>query len=305
MRKSTILFSLLAGCMCAPASLFAAEEGYMEPATLVFPSTLNLSMPPMSVDITWDNQEITLVDPEINEYEEEVTMVYVALGDEDPMPVSAALLTSFGDDGEDVYELEAALYELDDIFDFTGETVTLNIPAGIVKNNDGLLNPEQVFVFNIMSTYTNYTETPATGSTLTVPDAFVTLSFGDNKLTYKGGSVTTYVYEPAYKSTDLNFGKEVTLNDDTEILIDLNSLPAGEYEMVLPEGMFSLTVDGEEYITPDLWFEYTIDVNSGVKSITVRPSDGAIYNLNGVKMTDADRLTPGIYVIEGHKVVIK
>lgn len=308
MRKFTILSGLLLGAMSLPATAMAAD-GFMEPATLVSPTSLNVSMAPFSVDITWDNQPIELVDPYFNDWEEEVVDVYVTLGDGEPQTVTGAILSSVGwDDEEDVWDLEVALYELDEIFDFTGHKITVSIPEGVVKNGQGLLNPAQEFVFNIVDTYTNYTLSPESGSTLTSPDAYVTISYNGIKPEYVSGEVVLYVYEPTYKTYGLAYGEEVTVNEKNEVVINLNSLPSGEYEMLIPEGMFSLTVDGAYYINSDLWLEYTLDTSTGITEISSERMNGTVFNLNGVKVGDTlngGNLSPGIYVTGGKKIIIR
>lgn len=308
MKKSTLFLSLAMGIFALPSTLYAAEE-YMEPATLVSPSSLQVSMAPFSVDITWDNEPIELVDPYLNDFDEEVVDVFVTLDDGEPQSVSAAILSSVWDNGEDdVWDLEVALYELDEIFDFNGDKITVSIPAGIVKNEEGLLNPAQDFVFTIIQAYTKYELTPESGSVLALPEAYVTLSFGDAKPVYSSGEVIMYVYEPDFEEIDLEYGKEVTVNADNEVVINLNSLKPGWYEMLIPEGMFSMTVDGVDYISPDIWLEYTIEATDGVSSLTNEQVNTPVFNLKGMRMGDSNNLNvlkPGIYVVNGKKVIVK
>ena len=307
MRKFTLL-SLLMGSILVPVTAMAADE-FMEDATLEYPYSSNVSMPPGSVDISWNNQEIELIDPYVNDNDEEVVDVYVKLGDAEPQSVSAAILYSFGFDGEDdFWYLEAALYELDDLYSFTGTQLTVIIPEGIVKNLKGQLNPAQEFVFNIVETYTDYTEEPASGSELVVPDAYVYITFEDATPEYVSDYISASVYEPAYKEVALYFGDEVTIKDGA-VQINLNSLSSGDYEVLVPEAMFKFEIDGKTYYSPDIWLDYTVDAKSSVATINrIEKADGKVYNLKGMRVGDSNNiegLKKGIYVIDGKKVIIK
>lgn len=298
MKKTVFLSAIFA--VMVPA--MASAETYMSEATLVYPSSEMVSMAPGVVDLTWDNQKIKLVDPTLNDWDEEVVMVPVYFDEEEQGEVSAALLTSLGDDG-DIYLLEVALYELDTLFDAEpGMIINVNLPAGIVVNKDGEVNPAQTISFAITPAFLDYTVTPESG-TLQKPDAFVKVSFDGNELKYLGGDVTVYSYEPSYQAITLEYGKEVTVKDNKEMTIDLNSIPNGhEVEMVIPEGMFSLTVDGVEYITPDIWVMYDIDGTVSVKTLATDKGQKGIYNLNGIRV-DSTRMGKGIFIIDGKKVV--
>ena len=307
MKKFTLL-SLLAGLMAMPATVMAAD-GFMEPATLAYPSSLLTSMPPFIVDVTWDNQAIELINPTMDEYGDEVVEVYVSLDDEGPIPANAGILSSLSDDGsDDIWELEIYLYDLDELWDFYGETITITIPEGVVKNKSGLQNPAQDFVFQIVDAYTDYEIYPESGSSLVAPDdAFVYVSFGGNPLTYQGGDVAVRIYFPDYKEYTLKYGQEVFV-EDNQVIIDLNNILGEDLEVVIPEGMFTVIADGEELITPDIWLEYTVTGTTSVSSLETENVFAPIYNLNGVKVGNSSSvktLSPGIYVIDGKKVMIK
>lgn len=306
MKKSTI-FSILAVLGCAGAAHAQGDLSYMEPATLVYPDGLAVSMAPTMVDITYANQPIELVDPKLNDWGDECVTVFVKLDDGEAQPVSAGLLISYGDPGnpddEDIYNLEAALYELDELFDFTGSTVTLVVPEGVVKNAEGAINPAQEFVFTIVSTYTGWEVTPESGSTLT-SDLTVKINFGGNPIEYNDGSITLYHYEPSFEQLTFEFGKEVTISEDNELLIDFSSLENDFYEVVIPEGLVNV-IEGETVsINPSLWLEYTVEKSgeSGVTDVTASEKAGEIYTLQGVRVKNADA---GIYIIDGKKVIVR
>lgn len=311
--KKTTIFSLaaIAGCLSLNAQSAVAQT-YMEPATLDYPSGLYASFPPSSVSLSYDNQPISLVDPHVNDFDEEVVTAYVKLGESDPLPVSASILSSFGNPEDpndpDLWLLDIALYELDDLWSFSGKTVTVMIPEGIVENQAGELNPDQEFIFKIVPTTGDYTITPGTGSSLN-GDYTVKVSFEGNPLEYLQSEVSARTYDPVYMDIPLKMGEEVTISDNNEILIDLSSLEEGEYEIVVPEGFVLVNVDGENYLSPDIWLEYTIVKDeSGIDAI-FNADTFTVYDMQGRMVLDSGsrnafgNLPAGIYIVNGKKVV--
>lgn len=316
MRKST-LFSLMAlfGSIAFCANR-ADAQSLMQDANLVYPSGLYVSMPPGSVTVSWENQEFKLVDPATDEYGDEYATVYLQLGDSEKYDVNAYLMYSFGNpddpNDEDIWNLDIALYNVDDIWSFDGNTMTLSIPEGIVINKEGELNPAQELVFSIMPTFTSYTYTPESGETID-SDFVVKVSFEGNPIEYLQASVSAMVYDPTYKNIPLEFGKEVTIKGDDELLIDLSSLESGEYELVIPEGFVMVTADDTKYLSPDIWLEYTLENNqdSGVTAAEVENGSLSVYTTDGVKLLQTsdkkvfDTLPAGLYIIDGKKILIR
>lgn len=312
MQKPTkILLSALLGCFATPLAISAQQ--YMEPATISFPYTTTVSVIPSAVDITWDNQPIQLINPVVNDYGEEVVYVKVVYGDVAPQEVSAALYYSeaYFDDEEDVWSLQIGLYELEDLFDFDGDSFSIEVPAGIVKNPAGDLNPAQTFTFNIVSTYPDYTLSLDSGSSIEQKEAIIKISFGDNPITYNEGEVTIYDYTDGYDSYGFEYGEEVTISGN-ELILNLTSLKPDAveyYEVVIPEGFVNIDVDGDTYINPDMWLEYTILPYTGsVESLIQVNSVSPVFNLQGVKVgnsSNLDNLNKGIYIQNGKKVIVK
>lgn len=311
MKKST-LFSLATLAVCAFAGTQSASaETFMEKATLLYPSGLYTSMPPFSMEITYNNQPIELIDPSVDENDEEVVWVSVQLDEGEKQPVSASILSSFGDpenpEDEDVWMLTVGLYELDELFDFQGEKITVYIPEGIVKNEEGAINPAQEFVFIMMPVETEFSADPESGSTVTEANPVVTVTFGGNPLEYLQSAISARTYEPEYKEITLNMGEEVNISEDgTALLIDLSCLEAGYYEVVIPEGFVTVTKDGKKYLCGDLWLEYDVNIqnqDSGVEMINTE-KENAVYSLQGIRV-NGNSLSSGLYIINGKKVIIK
>lgn len=291
---------------CITTAKAEDETIFMDPATLVFPTNLSVSEAPSIVDVSYGNQPIELIDPQTNDWDDEYVAAYVKLDDGEQQEISAGLLVSYGDpdneEDEDLYNLEFALYELDDLFDFNGKTVTLIIPEGIVKNAEGAINPAQEIVFTLVETYTDWTLSPESGSTLT-DDFVVKVSFGGNPIEYAEGEVTLYHYEPSYEQLSLEYGKEVSISEENDLLIDLSGLEDDFYEVVIPEGFVTVTEGEKNSINPSLWLEYTIERSEedGIATTLGEEGPKTIHTIQGLRVKEATR---GIYVIDGKKVII-
>lgn len=287
---------------------------YMEEATLAYPAGLYASFAPSSVSVTWDDQPIELVNPQVDEYGDQFVTAYAQLGEGEKQAVNAYILYSFGDpenpDDNDIWNLDIALYDIDDLWSFDGSTVTVILPEGIVKNGEGAVNPAQDFVFHLVPTFSDYTVNPESGSTIDAENAIVKISFEGNPLEYLQSEVSLRTYEPTYKEILLEYGKEVTVTADNELAINLTSVEDGEYELVIPEGFLFVIVDGEKNLSPDIWLEYTISCDSGVDVLNA-DNHFEVYSLQGIRLLNTGdasavrRLPAGIYIVNGKKVIIK
>lgn len=314
MKKASLLWNLMLAGFAAGTPVAMAAD-FMNEATLVYPSGVYGTMAPMSVSVTWNNQEISLIDPETDDYGDEFVTTYVVLGEEEELPVKAYILSSLGDptdpDDLDIWNLELALYELDELFDFTGNSLTVKLPEGIVENTESELNPEQEFLFEILPAFTDYTVDPASGETLEADNLKVTISFGGNDIDYLQAEVRAMVYEPEFKDISLAFGEEVSIEGGNSLVLDLSSLESGYYELIIPEGYVTVDADGQVCLSPDIWLEFDVvnDVDSGVAMIRDLKATSAVYDLNGNRIlndfnqSSINDLPKGIYIIGGKKVV--
>lgn len=306
MKKKSTLLSL---CAMFAMAASAQAPALMSPASLDYPSGLYASFPPGSVSITYDNQPIELIDPVLNDFDEEVVIVYARLGDEEPVEVEAALLYSFGNpedpEDPDVWNLDIALYNLDNLYSFDGNTIVINIPEGIVKNKEGAINPEQEFTFYIVPTWTEYSCTPETGSLLDKTTGFnVDVDFGNvASLAWLQDDVCARTYDPVYKETLLPLDEKVMIVGN-QIQISLEGLPDGEYEVVVPEGFVLISDGDEDYLSPDIWLEYTVEgAQSTVRVIQAPEGRQPIFSINGTRV--ANPAAGGIYIVNGKKLIVR
>lgn len=285
------------------ATQAASAQGFMENATLQDPEGTYVTMAPFMVDITWDNQAIQFTDPKVNEYEDEYADVSVTLGDLDPIPAPAYIMSSLGPDG-DFYYLDIALYELDELWSFEGDKVIISIPEGIVENEKGEKNPKQDFTFTLVKPFEedSYEISPEAGETVKQNEAIVTITF-NNSIEYMQGSITATLDDPAVYIVKTIEGKI----SDKKIELDLTSLEPGGYDVLIPEGYVKSVIDDELYINEPIYYYIIISETDGVKTVDVKKGNSPIFNLNGVKVgqTDGSKVKPGIYIIDGKKVILK
>lgn len=300
--KKNAFFALIA--MLGMAATAGAAD-YLPEATLDYPSGFYASFPPGSVTVTYDNQPIRLIDPHFNDWDEECVTVYVRLGEGEQQQVDAVILTSFGNpedpEDQDFYGLDIALYDLDDLWTFEGKTISVEIPEGVVENYDGDINPAQEMVFHLMPTYMEYTFSPDSGATLE-DGLTVKVDFGGNPIERLQAEIEARTYEPTYRVYVLEFGKDVTVNEDNELLISMAGLPSGYYELVIPEGYMMIEVEGEKFLSPDIWLEYDIlNDFSGIGSVTASDCEETVYTLHGLQVKGQP--AKGIFIVNGKKVV--
>ena len=105
------------------------------------------------------------------------------------------------------------------------------------------------------------------------------------------GVATTYWVSAA--SID---GAVVTFVADMNMVI---STP-GTYTFVIPAGLIKAT-DGEEYAGGT--FTFTVTEETEIEGVEAEIENDVIYDLSGRRITEITE--SGIYIINGHKVVIK
>lgn len=307
------------------------EAVYMLPATLKNPADYYSSWAPYSIDVTYDNQPLEIVKPIKNEnFDPDFdfpTMNYytyasVSIDGGEPFEIQAFVIKDdpsiWGfEDMEITWDLEVAFWDLDDYDPQT--SVELIIPGGIVKNEKGELNPPQTFTFYIMPAFdaSLTTWTPESGETVKTSES-IKINFDGNDISPLQGVVTYSAWNDetfSFETHDLNWVEDVTISDDNTLVISLENVTPGYWEFSIPEGFVTVNIeeDGEvvEYLSPSIWLEY--DVIQGTPSVkvkTIGSENGVypVYTVNGVRVGDSDatqNLRKGIYIVNGHKVVIK
>lgn len=203
-------------------------------------------------------------------------------------------------------------------------TYSLNIPANMVKNSEGAINPNQSFEVIYLHSADEVEITPPSYDfedpnwpmydydASELADVIVFWPQG----TLGRGDETAKITATSKTSNDmvLEYGKEVnivTTEDDSSLRINLSALAPGYWTVIIPTGY---VVVGGEYINDEIFIDYHI-VNGNTNGVTTIPTDAAgsykVYDLNGVNVlntaseADVKALPAGLYIINGAKVIIR
>ena len=86
------------------------------------------------------------------------------------------------------------------------------------------------------------------------------------------------------------------------------------YGETIPEYVYEPTTGGNEFLgwigdtyetMPAHDVTYTANITSGIGHSTFNPHFSTVYDLSGRKVTNAENLRGGIYIVNGKKVIVK
>jgi hypothetical protein len=244
-------------------------------------------------------------------YDENDWQVYPAVQYNDPdygWSDAYGLEPAYAEDNKLTFERSSWVSSLE------GGDYRVLLPAGKVYLDGDTITSDLAFTFSIKVEVPEFTTkiTPAEGNVSSLKN-FDIVFYGVTLLRYNYDSNTQYYIED--KDGNRTTSSDAYVNYDEEsgecpLHIEFAEITAdGEYTLVLPAGSYKVNgVSGEE-----LRFNFTV-VNStdAVKSIFV---DGVqsvdVYDLRGVrvlsnaKAEDIQNLKTAIYVINGHKYLIR
>ena len=263
--------------------------------------------------------ELAMENPEIDVYEDWYSEW------SDPafsIPSSKILVLDIpleNESGEGEDSMSVLYLNIASMFDGKYGTFIVDIPAGLVKNAAGQLNPAQQITFTLAKIYDVVPE-------VTVSEAgIVSVVWAGADYVSSNEGITPYVVCPDGTRETLSwydswFGTgEIETNASYDgIDINLSSFltEEGDYEIVLPEGYLNISYFDEATSTYGSGINnevvYTVKYEngetSGVNTIgaAVENVIEGIYNLQGVKVNkDLNGLSNGIYIINGKKVMIR
>ena len=297
------------------------EKILMGKATLLSPDGKFCSEVPRYVEVTWNNQPITLVDPQMDELGDEYGNAFVTLDDDTQIEVKAYIMYSEGNPADptdnDLWNLQLSLYESSEIKNYKGSTLSVTLPEGLVENKKGEVSPEQTFSFEIMWDFDwkQITVTPEDGSTIVSKSPEIKLSFAGNPIEFLQSKIRVIVYKPKYKDYYLTNGTQVVINDENELVIKLGSINIGnsDIEVIIPAGFVKVNVPDQTLLSPEYWLAYIVKEpdNSGVDCLPGEDNERFdVYNLQGIRILEnAERselefLPTGLYIINGEKTLI-
>ena len=272
------------------------EPAYMAEGRVVVPSeNVLIADAPYKAQKTVDidyGKPVTLV--------EGAPDVVVTIADNDPVTLRARNYFLYG-----TY-LEIDFMNLD--FDnYVGKYV-VEIPAGLVQNADGEVNPAQTIEYYVVSGVSKIepTITPADGKVK--QNEVITISWDDLDLEFLGGAM--YFDNDDDDVINLVYGEDYTIENNNTLTIKVTDIPAGTYYLNYPQGLVLLS-DGNVNATSGI-LEFIIEAaTSGVCSIDA-DAEGlwVVYDLNGVNVMTTNNydnvrnLAKGLYIVNGKKVFI-
>ena len=332
--------SLLLGFLSANAASTRSEE-YLPEGVRIYPSGNNYVTYVYSVELSWDYEPLELTNPQ------ETASYY-------PTSATPASLTIEGVDGEFqlfpyVDEVFLGYEETPDgdydylfgyalTFDFYQDKVlnqanlddfpfgkyTISVPAGIVKNVLGALNPAQTVELFYMDSPDFDTETfspPAVDGNWQPIDYSaddlkgVSLTWGmpiamnENSIP---ATVRQYSWMDDTPKTPFIYGENIILNENKDALIlDMSNLPVGRWTVEFPDGYVFLG-ENKDMINGSTSATYTITTASGIAALD-KDKNGrwTVYDMKGLLILDTNKedelkaVKPGLYIINGEKVLIR
>lgn len=287
------------------------------------------------VTIMWDMYyDLELVDGAVAQlYHSDAAL---ELGDliDDAVEVNVMNATPAPETGEegfdypsDVYNKINGLVFSPDFFAVWGMTGTFTfvLPAGSVMNQYGEVNPEAMAIIHVVPAWTGAMEvTPECPNyeSVTVNQLpYITISFPGAEAVSVNEGVEIRL-DSQYGQNNINVSDRITniVTDENGNEIGIEFYVAdlaeeiGTYTLVVPEGAFTIMANGEIYVNGvEGYYEFTTtEVTVGVNSI-VGAQEGryVVYNMNGVLLlnteneADLQLLQPGLYIINGKKVLIR
>lgn len=284
------------------------EVNYMPLAEMVYPTSQYGSYA-SAIQLYWKGQDIYFV-------EDVESMALSADIDGMPLDCTARIVELEGgnEDGSDAFTMSVLYIWFDDFITYMdGTNLSINIPEGIVANDENEVNRAQTVELTLLPSITG-TFTPEDNATLESDKAYVTVSWEGESIQPLSG--TTVVARNVSSRTDTPVN--VTFNDNASITIDLTSLPNGSYEIIIPDAYFLIMtqrgiIQDSYALNTELWAVYTIidSETSGIENIETENGYYKIYTIDGrpvINTTDVNEvknLKPGLYIINGNKTLLK
>ena len=179
-------------------------------------------------------------------------------------------------------------------------TVNIVLPEGLVKTTTGAISPafDLTYYLGGMDVVSPAIFTPEEGAKFLPGEAVVYAEWNGYRVTAVNGGVTANLLdEEGEVSESISISKGELSIEDGKLRINLNSLPAGSYQMWVQQGTVTL---GEDAINADAPYAFTIAMPEpeGPEATDIVPNvnmaDGKItvsWNGNDIELTDEFSLT--------------
>lgn len=277
--KRFLLLKAVALAVAAGSTLGASAQStgvtYLNPGTMVFPSSTLVTSKLGQVDIKWDKDIVPMkatINVTVNTpNQENVTM------EAEYIPVT---ITDTGENfGYPFPVLEVDLGKLIEGTDYNpyyGKW-EISIPAGVVgTDNAREVNPAQTITLTWYQSNDSFSVTPAFGSSEDVP-SYNSAVLKDVKIVWNGTTALrrnpdvkgALLQENGYTSREFNVDDRISVSGNA-LVLDFSDLAAGKYRLLIPAGYVFLTSSSgttqtnSEISARNNWFGVTQGMSSGI-----------------------------------------
>ena len=235
-------------------------------------------------------------------------------GGDEPAPLA-------DEDGDDDGDEEAPFYStiiVENILKGYSGAVTIEIPAGIIYTGEApylVVNEAASVTVNVVDIYDLDPYFEISGLTIQSYWGVPVLAVNETVTPYIEGA-DDFVYEltPGYIDVVENLAEGYISSVNFNLLGA--RLQPGQYTLVIPEAFVTIRQYGSnvDSINLTVYYDFTLTEDyeiedghtSAIESIGSENVVEGVYNLQGVKMSnDLKSLTPGLYIINGKKVLIR
>ncbi|MCH5242952.1 MAG: hypothetical protein J1F67_11155 [Muribaculaceae bacterium] len=223
-------------------------------------------------------------------------------------------------DGDDEAPFYNAIVVNNIIEGYTGE-VTITVPAGTIYTGEGnylVYNDAVTVTVNVVELFEVEPFFEIEGTTIQAYWSAPVLSVNEDVTPLiVGEDDFEYELTPGYIDVVRNLDSQYIARVDFALLGALKGgIVPGNYTLVVPEAFVTLEgTNGVDMINLTVYYEFTLTDDfelvggheyTAIESIGSSNVVEGVYNLQGVKMSnDLKSLTPGLYIINGKKVLIR
>jgi hypothetical protein len=254
-----------------------------------------------TVEVSNDSVIVTFTNVEKVEWSEDLTALPTLTYD------ISDQLTDWGAAIKTTVKGNQVIFKIADA-DFKAVEYTLTIPAGTFELN-GVANEEIVETIDLTEPVDvlAYTVTPTPNdTTATISPIVVTFTNATEVVDNPDADYWTQYAYVEYNSPRGGWGEigfePIVEGNTVSFKIDDQDLIAGEFRLTIPAGTYLVDGVENEEIVVTIIYEPAATAIEGIQNDARKA--GIIYNLRGVRV-DAKAVTPGVYVIDGKKVMLR
>lgn len=173
-------------------------------------------------------------------------------------------------------EFGALVFSAGDMAFFWKGEVSIEIAPGVVTFEDGSVNPPISLTYNVAEAIYGATFNPAEGAKFNVGEGLLWVSWPDAEATsYATGERGIFV-EPKPSGERIYLGNALGVYDG-KLKVSLASLPAGSYDLTIPEGGVILSENGTVKVSGEAYYSFSVGYGEGP---AITPAPGLYPNFN-------------------------